>query len=107
MPMSTPESRRQNLQHELEEFTGRPVFFQPLSNVRLSYPCTIYKLNGIYVNQANDMNYKASRRYQITYITKNAADPLINEFITKFKMITFSNHFTSDNLHHYIYDIYY
>lgn len=105
----TPESRRLLLQKDLEDFTKHPVFFQPPTspNAHLTYPCTIYSLSDIYSLRADNRNYKNQRRYQLTYITKSPADPLIDEFIEHFTMIRFSRYFTSDNLNHYIYDLYY
>ena len=107
---SKAESRRLLLQKELEDLTGHDVYFQPPSspsNVIRSYPCTIYTLSDIYSLRADDRNYKNQRRYQVTYITKTPADPLIDEFVEHFRQIRFSRHFTSDNLNHYIYDLYY
>jgi hypothetical protein len=107
--VSNAEARRLILHNDLLDFTGRPAYFQaPTSpTVKLQYPCTVYQLSDIYANSADDMNYKAVRRYQVTYITKNPADPLIDEFITHFRQINFSRHFTSDGLNHYIYDLYF
>lgn len=107
--ISEAERRRRLLQEDLEDFTGHAVFFQPPSSpgAGLTYPCTVYQLSDIYTVKADDMNYKGMRRYQLTYVTKDPADPLIDDFITHFSMISFSRHFTSDNLNHYIYDLYY
>lgn len=106
---SQAESRRLLLHQDLLGFTGHPAFFQAPTSPSpvLRYPCTVYSLSDIYSVNADDMNYKNQRRYQLTYITKSPADPLIDEFLTHFKMIRFSRHFTSDNLNHYIYDLYY
>jgi hypothetical protein len=102
-------SRRLNLHQELLDFTGRPAYFQPPTSptIKLQYPCTIYNLSDVYTNSADDQNYRAIRRYQVTYITKDPDDALIDEFLLHFKSISFSRHFTSDGLNHYIYDLYY
>jgi hypothetical protein len=107
--VSQAESRRLLLHQELLDFTGHPAFFQAPSSPSpvLKYPCTVYSLSDIYSLRADDQNYKNQRRYQLTYITKDPTDPLIDEFVDHFKMINFSRHFTSDNLNHYIYDLYY
>lgn len=107
--ISVAERRRRNLHKDLLAFTGHPAFFQPPTspNANLTYPCTIYKLSTIYTDSADDMNYRATRRYQLTYITKDPADPLIDKFLEHYQMISMSNHFTSDGLNHYIYDLYY
>lgn len=107
--VSNAEARRLILHNKILDFTGHPAYFQPPTSptVKLQYPCTVYQLSDIYANSADDMNYKAVRRYQVTYITKSPADPLIDKFITEFSQISFSRHFTSDGLNHYIYDLYF
>lgn len=107
--VSKAESRRLLLHQDLLDFTGHPAFFQKPGEPtpRLTYPCTVYSLARIDKINANDNNYVCWRRYQLTYITKSPADPLIDEFMTHFQQIDFSRHFTSDNLNHYIYDLTY
>lgn len=107
--ISLVERRRRQLHQKLLDFTGHPAFYQaPTSpNLNLTYPCTIYKLQTIENDSADDMNYILKRRYQITYVTKDPCDPLIDEYLLAFKQIRHSNHFTSDNLHHHIYDLIY
>lgn len=107
--VSNAEARRLILHKKILDFTGHPAYFQPPTSptVKLQYPCTVYQLSDIYANSADDMNYKAVRRYQVTYITKTPADPLIDKFITEFSQINFSRHFTSDGLNNYIYDLYF
>ena len=108
--ITNAERRRRILHQEILDFTGHPAYFQPPSTPNkaiLTYPCTVYNLDAMPVNQADDMNYTVMRRYQITYITKDPADPLIDEFLEHFRNISFNRHFTSDNLNHYIYSILY
>lgn len=107
MADSDAEVRRLLLHNDILEFTGHAAFYQPPPSVKLTYPCTIYNLNSIYVNSADDMSYKKMRRYQLTYITKDPTDPLVDKFLEHFKMISFSRPFVSDNLYHYVYDLYY
>lgn len=108
--ISEAERRRRLLHNDILDFTKHPAFFQPPSSpgAGLTYPCTVYTLSDIFTNSADDTsNYKAIRRYQVTYVTKDPTDPLIDGFLEHFQMISFSRHFTSDGLNHYIYDLYY
>lgn len=109
--ISVVERRRRELHQKILDFTGRPAYFvapsSPTTSIKLEYPCTVYSLSNIQTTYADNKTYIAPRRYQITYITKNAADPLIDLWLHHFEMIRFNRHFTSDNLNHYIYDLSY
>ena len=107
--ISQAERRRRLLHQEILDFTGHPAFFQPPTSPspKLTYPCTVYNLVRIQSAYANNKTYRNTRLYRITYITKDPGDPLIDAFVEHFQMISMSNHFTSDGLNHYIYDLYY
>lgn len=109
--LSQAERRRRLLHQKILDFTGRPAYFvapsSPTASFKMEYPCTVYTLSDIQSDHADDRNYKSTRRYQLTYITKDAADHLIDDWLEHFQMINFSRHFTSDNLNHYIYDLYF
>lgn len=107
--VSLAERRRRLLHAKIKGITGHEAYFQPPTSptVKLKYPCTVYNLANIYTDQADDMNYKATRRYSLTYITKDPGDEWIDRFLTEFEMISFSRHFTSDGLNHYIFDLYF
>lgn len=100
--------RRLNLQKEFEEILGtKNVYFQPPPSIKLKFPCIVYNLSTLMKLSADNKTYKLHDRYQVTYITKDPDDTLIEDLMYKFELISFSRHFTSDNLNHYIYDLYY
>ena len=107
--VSLAERRRRLLHARIEGLTGHEAYFQPPTSptTKLQYPCTVYSLSNIYTDSADDKNYRATRRYSLTYITKDPGDEWIARFLNEFQMISFSRHFTSDNLNHYIFDLYY
>ena len=101
-------TRRQLLQTELESLLGsRNVYFQPPESLKLQYPCYIYKYERPDSLRADDMHYRLYDRYQVTYVTKNPVDPLINETMYRFQHCVQDTSFTKDNLNHYIFTIYY
>ena len=101
-------SRRIDLHSELLALLGsNNVYFQPPESVKLKYPCIIYNLDNFLPRFADDKTYLGKRSYQILYITKNPDDEMIEKLIDSFQLIRFSRSFTSDNLNHYSYTLYY
>ena len=105
--------RRLDLHHKLratyENVTGKSsegkVYFQPPASVKLSYPCILYKLTDMPVNFANNFPYKIEHAYELTVIDTDPNSPL-REKISKFQCCRLSRVFESDNLHHYVFQIY-
>ena len=98
---------RLELQTVLEELLGsRNVYFQPPESVKMKYPAIVYSLNAIINNKANDRVYKQDISYSITLIDE---DP-DSEFVTKISqlpMCRFDRFYTSDNLNHYTFTLYF
>lgn len=82
------------------------VYFQPPGGHSLEYPCIIYALNDISKKSANNRTYKMDDEYTITYITRNPDDDVIHG-IAELPMCSMSSVFTSENLHHYRYTLYF
>lgn len=99
---------RLKLHERLKEILGNEnVYFQPPASVKLNYPCIIYKLSNSDIGYADDSTYRYTRRYQITLITRDPDSELIDLIPCSLRHCTFTNYFVSDNLNHYIYDIYF
>ena len=98
---------RTELQSLLEAILGsEEVYFQPPSTVRITYPAIIYKQDYAKTAFADNSPYKYDKRYQITVIDKNP-DSLISDKIASLPQCSFDRHFTSDNLNHYVFNIYF
>jgi hypothetical protein len=82
------------------------VYFQPPSNVRMSYPAIVYNRDYAKVAFADNTPYSRTVRYQVTVI---AADPdsLIPDRVADMPMTTYIRHYTTENLNHDIYDVYF
>ena len=85
---------------------SRNVYFQPPESIKISYPCIIYKRSTGDTQFANDAPYTFRVRYQIKKKKKNPDSEVI-EKLAKLPMCTYDRHFTSDNLNHDIFNIYY
>ena len=99
--------KRLELQQLLEKTLGsRNVYFQPPSNIKMSYPAIVYSRDNISNRSANNGIYKQSYIYQITVIDSNP-DSKVVERISKIPTARFERHFKSDNLNHDIFTIFY
>lgn len=94
--------------HEIlcEILGSRNVYFQPPANVKMSYPAIVYRLDYIDNNSANNKVYIQDKRYQVIVIDKDP-DSVISDKVSQLPQCTFDRNYTSDNLNHFSYTIYY
>lgn len=98
---------RKELEYKFYELLGNNnVYFQPPDNVHMLYPCIVYRLDGVYNNHADNKSYHRVKRYSVTHIYKDVRQEKIDEFLDTFKLINYDTRFTSDNLYHDVYTLY-
>jgi hypothetical protein len=99
--------QRTELQTILENVLGsRNVYFQPPENYRIKYPCIIYTLDSMDSKYADNTRYFDKKSYMVTVIDKDP-DSTIPDKICDIPMCRFSRFYTSDNLNHYVFIIYF
>lgn len=99
---------RIELQGEFEKLLGsRNVYFQPPESVKLKYPCIIYQLSNEYVLHADNIRYNKKKMYDVTIIDKDPDTQIPDELSDYFDYCSFDRYFTTNNLNHYIYQLYY
>lgn len=99
---------RLQLHEELCSLLGtRNVYFQPPENVKLIYPCFVYHRNAADEHKADNKRYMFTQRYQVTYITRDPDDPIPKKVGEHFEKCRYGSDYTSDNLHHSNFDLYY
>lgn len=99
---------RIDLHNKLVDILGSSnVYFQPPATIKMKYPAIVYSLDNIQTRFANNLTYKQKRRYTITYITTDPDSELIDSFFTELFSVSFDRVYTSDNLYHYVYTVYY
>lgn len=98
---------RVELQSLLEEVLGsRNVYFQPPSDIHMKYPAIVYARSRIANDHANDDVYRQSLSYELTVIDANPDSEIVTK-VSKLSMCRHDRHFTSDNLNHDVFTIYY
>lgn len=98
--------RRVELNNKLRSILGSDaVYFQPPSDIRLTYPCIVYNLDGADSDYANNDNYQVKKYYQVTYIDRRPDSPVVDKLIT-FPYSSLNSTMRVDGLNHYVFRIY-
>lgn len=85
----------------------KKVYFQPPSTVKLQYPCIIYKRDGAFKEEADDLAYFYKPRYSITVIDPNPDSQIADYLVTHFSLCRVDRNYTSNNLYHSSIILYY
>lgn len=106
--MTIQTQRRLELHEILCDILGsRYVYFEPPESMKLKYPCIVYKRKTGDVRFANNKPYNLQTSYQITCISQNPDEDLVEKIAYYFPKSRPDNHFTSDNLNHDVFSLYY
>lgn len=98
---------RLELQILLEELLGsRNVYYQPPESVKMKYPAIVYSRQNIDNRHANNNVYIQNNVYSITVIDENPDSEIVKK-VSLLPMCNFNRHYTSDNLNHDVFTIYY
>lgn len=92
--------------HELLKTITVHVYFQPPQNVKLEYPCIVYKRDFAETGFANNKPYKHSKRYMVTVIDRDP-DSAIPDRVAEIPTSTFNRFYTADSLNHDVYQIFF
>lgn len=99
---------RLELHNKLVDLLGSSeVYFQPPESVKMKYPAIVYSLDEISTHYADNRSYASIHRYKITLIERNPDSKFIDAIQDNLQSIQFDRAYTSDNLNHYVYIIYY
>lgn len=82
------------------------VYFQPPPTTQMKYPCITYHRDADSVDHADNRPYNRKIRYQVTVIDADP-DSLIPAKIAELPLCSFDRFFTSDNLNHDVYQLFF
>lgn len=85
---------------------AKNVYFQPPESVVMQYPCIVYHRENIDIRHADDRPYKHKKRYLITVIDRNA-DSAIPDKVAELPMCSYDRFFTTDNLNHDVFQLFF
>ena len=78
------------------------LYYQPPEDVKLQYPCVIYKLASFTSRYADNLPYHQYVHFDVTYITRSPKSTVPVELV-KTPNFNFDRYYVVDNLHHYAY----
>lgn len=96
---------RLELHSILKEFVDN-VYFQPNENIRMNYPCIVYKRDSGDTEFADNEPYSHKKRYMVTVIDRDP-DSDIPDKVASLPMSLFNRFYTADDLNHDVYNVYF
>lgn len=98
---------RIELQQMLEDILGsRNVYFNPPTNLTMKYPAIKYSISDMYNDKANNLVYKKDKVYTLIVIDYSPDSEIVNK-ITDLPYATFERSYKSDNLNHFVINLYF
>lgn len=85
---------------------SKNVYYQPPANIKLKFPCIIYRKSKIRTIRADNRFYGKNDEYAVTYISKTVDDDVILK-ILELETCTHDRRYTSDNLYHDAFTLYF
>lgn len=99
---------RLKLHEELCEILGsNNCYFQPPESLKLKFPCIVYHKYRIQSRQADNKNYSGMWQYTVTFINKDPDTDIPDKILEHFTNCRMDRRFTSDNLYHDVFTLYY
>ena len=85
---------------------GVSVYFQPPSNISMTFPAIVYNRDYLATEFADNIPYSNTVRYQVTVIDSDP-DSLIPAKVAQLPLMKFVRHYTTENLNHDLYYVYF
>lgn len=85
---------------------SKNVYFQPPPSTELRYPCIIYERDRSRTDHADNVPWSVKRGYAVTVIDRDPDSAVLGQ-IERIPSCTFSRHFTTDNLNHDVFNIFF
>lgn len=103
--MSRP---RSELQSKLESLPGlTKAYFQPPESVKLKYDCIVYEPQRPMDVHADDKKYLHHKCYRLTLISRDPDCELADTILNEFQYITLESFYHTENLHHWVYSLFF
>lgn len=103
----TIQDRRLELQTILQSIMGdNKVYHQPPESIKLKYPCIVYNRSSERTIYADNSPYNRRLRYTVTLIDKKSVSDYF-EPLLDLPYCSFDRRFTTDDLNHDVFTLYY
>jgi hypothetical protein len=104
--MASPQQQRRLQLHDLLLTFCDNVYFQPPANIYMEYPCIVYSRDFAETKFADNQPYDKVQRYLVTVIDRDP-DSDIPDKVAGMPMNTFNRFFTTDDLNHDVYQVFF
>lgn len=103
----TVKSRRLELSALLNDIMAIPdrVYYEPGPNITMEYPCIVYERTNMDRKHANNKVYSLYNAYQVTLISYDPDDAIIDK-LAALPLCAFDRHFKTSKLNHNVFVIY-
>lgn len=81
-------------------------YFQPPSSVKMKYPAIVYALDDIENVHADNGVYSSHRHYSVTVIDSDPDSELVGKVVA-IPTCRFERYYTSENLNHWNFSLYF
>lgn len=81
-------------------------YFEPPADIEMKYPCIVYNYTNDMDDFADNLHYRHSKRYTVTYITEDPDCNISNKMI-EIPYCTSDRNFAVDGLNHFVFTLYY
>lgn len=98
---------RLNLHNELKSLEDCEAYYQPPENLKITYPCFIYRRIPGEQNRADNRMYKYWRCWEILFITEDPESTIREDMLNHFPMCRQIRDYVSDNLYHHVFNLFY
>lgn len=82
------------------------VYYQPMTNVTLKYPCIVYQPLDDNVIHADNLAYNRKIGYQVTVLYTDADNDISDQIILTIPYASWQTHMISDNVYHDVLKVY-
>jgi|SRR4051794_20943882 len=96
---------RLQLQTLLESITEH-VYFQAPTGTEMEYPCILYNRDQSHTEFADNRPYSRTKRYQVTVVDRDP-DSELPDKVEALPLCTFSRAFETENLHHFVFTLFF
>lgn len=85
---------------------SRNAYYQPPASVKMKYPAIVYSRKKIDNLHANNLVYKQLNAYEVTVIDEDPDSEIVKK-VSLLPACAHDRYFTSDNLNHDVFTLYY
>ena len=82
------------------------VYFQPPPTMVMNYPCIVYQRDYMLDEHGDNRPYRTTKRYQVTVIDRDPDSPIVDA-VKQLAECTYDRFFTSHNLNHDVFKLFF